>query len=155
MVRYKARYILFDVLYPNAPKTLGAASTHLEFSSPSDPSITSSYLSGLLRDGLAHQFGDYGAGVAGNLSVKYFSPATSTGIVRVSRDHYRLVWTALSFMNELKGVPVVIRVVRVSGTIKKVEQEAIRRARKEVKRVGGSLVDVEDIVVEDDEMEED
>lgn len=96
--------------------------------------------------------------MAGNLSVKYFSPQTSTGIVRVPREHYRLVWTVLSLIKEVKGRPVVVRVVRVSGTIKKVEKEAIRRARGDVKRVSGAGgkagVEVEIGDIEDDDMEE-
>lgn len=64
--------------------------------------------------------------------MKYLSPATSTFILRVSRAHYRLVWAALSFMNRVPvrdGRPCVFRVVRVSGTIRKVEEEAVRRAK--------------------------
>jgi len=50
----------------------------------------------------------------------------------VSRDHYRLVWAALAFMDRLPtkdGRRCIYRVVRVSGTIRKVEEEAIRRAK--------------------------
>ena len=66
--------------------------------------------------------------------VKYLSNATSTFIIRVSRDHYRLAWTALTFMTQVPGVKegknCVFRVVRVSGTIRKAQEEAIRRARE-------------------------
>jgi ribonuclease P/MRP protein subunit POP5 len=65
--------------------------------------------------------------------VKYLSPATSTFILRVSRDHYRIAWAALSLMTSVPvkdGKNCVFRVVRVSGTIKKAEEEAIRRARE-------------------------
>lgn len=80
--------------------------------------------------------------------VKYLSPATSTAIIRCPRASYRLVWSALTYMSRLpapKGrggiTPAesppdcVIRVVRVSGTMKKAEEEAIRRARREVLRM--------------------
>ena len=44
-----------------------------------------------------------------------------------------------------KGQGVVFRVVRVSGTIKKAEEEALRRARRDILRarrvVGGGLED--------------
>src|ERR1700761_7973522 len=69
--------------------------------------------------------------------VKYFSPATSTAIIRVSRDHYRMVWAALTFTTQLPNAisqECVIQVVRVSGTIKKAEEEAIRRARLSIQR---------------------
>ena len=62
---------------------------------------------------------------------------TSTAIIRVSRDHYRLVWAALTFTTRLPK-PVdqacVIQIVRVSGTIKKSEEAAIRLARQSIKR---------------------
>lgn len=68
--------------------------------------------------------------------MKYFSPATSTAIVRCPRAHYRLIWAALTFINRIplskkhpEFVPCVFQVVRVSGTIKKSEEEAIKRAR--------------------------
>lgn len=70
-------------------------------------------------------------------TVKYFSPATSTAIIRVSRDYYRLVWTALTYITHLPrpiDQPCVIQVVRVSGTIRKAEEEAVRRARISIRR---------------------
>ncbi|KAA8894246.1 ribonucleases P/MRP protein subunit POP5, partial [Sphaerosporella brunnea] len=132
MVRYKARYLLFNVLYPHAPASITAATSSLDFHAPSDPSISPSELATLIRDTLSTNFGDWGAGVAGGLSVKYFSPATSTGIVRVGREHYRLVWAALTYVREIKGRPCVLRVVHVSGTIKKAELEAVRRAKRDI-----------------------
>lgn len=67
-----------------------------------------------------------------DLLVKYLSTATSTFILRVSRAYFRLVWAALTFMDCVpvrNGKPCTFRVVHVSGTIRKVEEEAIRRAR--------------------------
>lgn len=67
----------------------------------------------------------------------YLSSATSTAIVRAPRSYYRLVWGALTYITKLPK-PIdqrcVIRVVRVSGTIRKAEDEAIRRAREMIKR---------------------
>lgn len=67
-------------------------------------------------------------------AVKYQSNATSTCIIQCSREHYRLVWAALTMIHHVPtkdgpGKPCIFRVVRVSGTIKQVEQEAVRRAR--------------------------
>lgn len=66
-------------------------------------------------------------------AVKYLSLATSTFILRCSRAHYQLLWSTLTFLDRVPvkdGRPCIFRVVRVSGTIRKVEQEAIRQARK-------------------------
>lgn len=87
--------------------------------------------------------------------VKYLSTATSTFILRVSRAHYRLVWAALAFMGHVPvfgggassgnssssggGRPCVFRVVRVSGTVRKVEEEAVRRARLLVLAARGEM----------------
>lgn len=84
--------------------------------------------------------------------VKYLSPATSTAIIRCPRASFRLVWSALTYMSHVPAIggdpaqkrsnggrerPCVFRVVRVSGTMRKAEEEAIRRARREIVRVRG------------------
>lgn len=64
--------------------------------------------------------------------MKYFSRPTSTFILRITREHLRYVWTALTFMRHVpvrNGRPCIFRVARVGGTIRKVEEEAIRQAR--------------------------
>ena len=88
--------------------------------------------------------------------VTYFSNATSTFIVRVSRDHYRLVWAALSFTTKLPpgAKPCVMRVVRVSGTIRKAEEEAIRRARDSAFRAQQALNSVSAVGIPDVDMED-
>jgi len=140
MVRFKSRYLLFNILYPNAPcsSPAGNASvlpTHLDFNSPTDASVTPQHLLSIIRDAITMQFGDWGSGMTPSLTVKYFSPTTSTGIIRCGRDAYRIVWCALTFIQEILGKPVVIRVIRVSGTIKKVEMAGIRRAKEEIRLV--------------------
>ncbi|RPB23953.1 hypothetical protein L211DRAFT_808247, partial [Terfezia boudieri ATCC MYA-4762] len=138
MVRIKSRYLLFNILYPTTPSSNPSdhtTPTHLDFNSPTDPTVTPQLLTSLIRDAILLQFGDWGSGMTSSLSVKYFSPITSTGILRCPREHHRLVWAALTLIKEILGKPVVIRVVRVSGTIKKAEQEGIRRAKEEIRLV--------------------
>jgi ribonuclease P/MRP protein subunit POP5 len=72
----------------------------------------------------------------------YLSPATSTAIIRVARDHYRLVWATLTFITRLPkplDTPCTIQVVRNSGTIRKAEEEAIRRAKDSIVRAKRTL----------------
>lgn len=97
--------------------------------------------------------------------VKYLSPATSTAIIRCPRTSYRLVWTAVTYLSHVPDFtsqtqtpgtapsggfgagtgkragpltrPCVFRVVKVSGTMRKAEEAAIRRGRREVARVRG------------------
>lgn len=145
MVRIKHRYLLVNFLYPEESKSASTNTPSLpysvQFHQPSPDNLTSKLLTRLLREGLSDNFGDYGAGrAAGSLQVKYFSPATSTAIIRVAREHYRLVWAVLTYLTFLPR-PVerkcVVRVVRVSGTMRKAEEEAIRRARVAIQRATG------------------
>lgn len=130
----------------------------VQFRRPGPEQLSGKLLTRLIREGVADLFGDYGSGmITGSLvgkdlrlittcirnfrsrvvTVKYCSQATSTAIIRVARAHYRMVWAALSFMTCLPlksaDLPCVIQVVRVSGTIRKAEEEAIRRARLQIR----------------------
>jgi len=144
MVRLKHRYLLVNILYPESdtptkPTTKdGQVPDVVSFRRPSSDKLNAQLLARMIRDGVADLFGDYGSGmIASSLVVKYLSTATSTAIIRVSRAHYRLVWAALSFVTRLPR-PIdqafVIQVVRVSGTIRKAEEEAIRRAKAAILR---------------------
>jgi ribonuclease P/MRP protein subunit POP5 len=147
MVRIKHRYLLAEILYPPPSTTTLKPDIpdSVLFHAPTAPHITSSTLLHLLRAQISLLFGDYGSGVlAAGLSVKYFSNATSTAIIRCPRAHYRLAWAALTFVMELPGMRkgasgerCMLRVVRVSGTIKKVEEEVVRRARRMISSVQG------------------
>lgn len=67
----------------------------------------------------------------------YLSTVTSTAIIRVSRECYRLVWAALSFTTQLPkpvNTPCVFQILRISGTIRKSEEEAIRLAISTVRK---------------------
>ncbi|GAB7346763.1 hypothetical protein MBLNU459_g1867t2 [Dothideomycetes sp. NU459] len=160
MVRLKHRYLLINILYPEpatssstGPRPATDAPDVVQFHQPTSDKLTPQLLVRMLREGVAELFGDYGAAMIASslvvyeggvllmfvraLLVKYLSPATSTAIVRVSRSHYRLVWTALTFVTKLPR-PIeqrcVVQVVRVSGTIRKAEEEAIRRAKASILR---------------------
>ncbi|RAL15766.1 Rpp14/Pop5 family protein [Aspergillus homomorphus CBS 101889] len=138
-------------------RKLTANSAQLHIHAPTSDALTPSLLAKLVREQVAELFGDWGVGRlggagAGGVSVKYLSPATSTAIIRCPRASFRLVWMALSC---LQAVPelgpggggggryaamtrrCVFRVIRVSGTMRKAEEEAIRRARREVLKVRG------------------
>ena len=128
MVRLKHRWLLFEILYPNDPSTI-------PFSAPS-PNVTTKLFTDVLRQQISYNFGDHGSGlVASSLSLRYFSAATSTGILRISRDQYRMAWAALTFIRELAGRECIVTVKRVSVTVKKADQEILRRDRQALKSV--------------------
>ncbi|KAK2788834.1 hypothetical protein FQN53_003021 [Emmonsiellopsis sp. PD_33] len=142
MVRFKHRYLLIDILYPPSPAS---------FASSAKPKSTSKSIDTQTRT---------------HLAIHHPTPDTLTpqALARAVRESveeiYRLVWTALTYMSSLPlprskipsntadadaGVECLFRVVRVSGTMRKAEEEAIGRARREVVRMarGGVVVGVE------------
>ncbi|KAK6506432.1 hypothetical protein TWF506_011342 [Arthrobotrys conoides] len=142
MVRVKQRYLLFTILYPSGPLSTQTQSTSsktptesMKFHSPSPQNLTRTTLASIIRSSISTNFGDWGIGQCGSFAVKYFSPATSTGILRITRENYRTLWAALTYIRELCGQPAVIKVVRISGTIVKAELEAVKLAEEAIRRV--------------------
>ncbi|EDU41952.1 Rpp14 family family [Pyrenophora tritici-repentis Pt-1C-BFP] len=160
MVRVKNRYLVVNFLYPEPlAKNKTQQLPHVvQMHSPTPDALKQGIIIRMIRDGVEDLFGDYGSGmVASGLkgicqvcipyywlltnnhwpSVNYYSPSTSTAIIRCPRDHYEMVWAALTYITHLPkpiNIPVVVRVVRVSGTIRKAEEEVIRRSQHIVKR---------------------
>ncbi|EXJ78588.1 hypothetical protein A1O1_08989 [Capronia coronata CBS 617.96] len=157
--------------HPNVTSTPSSTSTststrpplpsYVLFSRPSPRHLTPQLLVQTLRNTISLIFGGHGLGATqAGLKIVYFSPSTSTCILRVPRAYFRLVWASLTFMDAIPGsrsnlggrktegaggaVPCVVRVVRVSGTIRKSEEEVLRRARRDIvraKRQGMRTVD--------------
>ncbi|ODO11852.1 hypothetical protein I350_00636 [Cryptococcus amylolentus CBS 6273] len=69
-------------------------------------------------------FGDEGWGrIASSFRVIYHSPLTTLTFIRIARHHYRLLWSAITLLTTLgpNNVPIIPRVLAVSGTIKKLQ----------------------------------
>ncbi|KAG5928710.1 hypothetical protein E4U53_002598 [Claviceps sorghi] len=135
MVRIKERYLLVNILYP--PETDSSTTNMSDLVSQHRPTmdkLTPQALAKGIKAEVGLLFGDCGLGAfEGSLSVKYLSLATSTFILRCPRAHYQMLWSALTCMDRIPvkdGHACIFRVVRVSGTIRKVEEEAIRQARQ-------------------------
>ncbi|KAL8940452.1 MAG: hypothetical protein Q9216_002822 [Gyalolechia sp. 2 TL-2023] len=143
MVRIKHRYLLVNILYPEPPATghgrdkarpILTLPDSIQFHWPTPDSLTPQILAKAIRNQILYMYGDYGYGITST-----GLNATSTAIVRCSRANYRIVWAALTSMTHLPELPkqsalqpCVMQVVRVSGTIRKAEEEVIRRARAAV-----------------------
>ncbi|CEI68883.1 hypothetical protein FVEN_g11188 [Fusarium venenatum] len=135
MVRIKERYLLVNIVYP--PDPAKAVESNLPVSvlhhQPTIEKLTPGALIKGIRAEVASLYGDYGSGALITCSVKYLSLATSTFILKCSRAHYQLLWSTLTFMDHVPvkdGRSCIFRVVRVSGTIRKAEEEAIRQAKR-------------------------
>ncbi|KAF1972124.1 hypothetical protein BU23DRAFT_581109 [Bimuria novae-zelandiae CBS 107.79] len=155
MVRVKNRYLVVNILYPTsspAIKSGDGVPEMVQFYAPTPDSVHAGQLVRVIRDGIGELFGDYGIGMANRtLKITYWSPSTSTAIIRCPREHYEMVWATLTLMTKLphpNNTPIVIKVVRVSGTIRKAEEEVIRRAKGIVKRAKELEAGKKDVMVE-------
>ncbi|KAM0358152.1 hypothetical protein ACHAO7_000608 [Fusarium culmorum] len=118
MVRIKERYLLVNIVYPPDPAT--AAKSNLPDSvlhhQPTIEKLSPGALIKGIRAEVASLYGDYGSGALMNCSA-----------------HYQMLWSTLTFMDHVPvkdGRSCIFRVVRVSGTIRKAEDEAIRQAKR-------------------------
>ncbi|CCJ30855.1 unnamed protein product, partial [Pneumocystis jirovecii] len=138
MVRFKARYLVFQIFYENQlvsnlTDTIKLKKTFISCSKPPDKTtiiLKPSDLSNIIKEHVHLNFGEWGHGlVATSLSIKYYSPATCIGILRIARQHYRLVWAALTLVKIIHNQHVIIRVLRVNGTMKSAEMYLIEHNR--------------------------
>lgn len=109
MVKFKSRYLLVETLYEN------------EKNQPFD----AGKIAMVLKSTVENFFGDIGVGkINKNLQVKYMNNYTNMLIVRVGKEHVKLLWTALAMINNIDGVKTRMHVIGVSGTIKRCEMRA-------------------------------
>ncbi|KYK59589.1 Rpp14 family [Drechmeria coniospora] len=133
MVRIKERYLLVNIVYPPTAIAQANFPGPVVLHQPTLEKLTPQALLKAIRAEVGTLFGEYGVGaLQGHLSVKYLSLATSTCILRCPRKHFQMVWAALTMMDRVPvkdGRSCIFRVIRVSGTMRKAEEETIRQAR--------------------------
>lgn len=135
MVRLKSRYVLFEIIYP--PESIAEAELDrmddvmmgFHKSTRNYHEINSKTILQEIRRVVQYNFGDLGSGqLTSLLHLKYFSNATSTGILRCHREDLNILLTTLALVNKIGDYEgIILNPVKVSGTIKKLEQYAIRR----------------------------
>ena len=77
MVRFKNRYLLFELIWKDGKVDLA---------------VSEANLLGAIRDSVQTNFGDFGLGTSlASLQVKFYNPVTSTCVVRCGRDQHRQV----------------------------------------------------------------
>ena len=151
MVRFKNRYLLFELTWENGCIDESVAAFDLfragAFSSCGAPKIlwlcqqpagcvgevlTVSLMTCLallfaVRDSVQVNFGDFAAGALMTpLNMKYFNHLTNLCILRASRDNHELVRAATSLVKSVKGRTVCFTCRHVAGTIRACQEAAIR-----------------------------
>lgn len=127
MVRVKSRYVLFEILFPLDKATDDYEELRTRLHKTSPLTFTAKQLGKQIKQLVQDHYGDYGGGSAGNLQVKYFSNKTSTGIVKVGRDHFEMVVAALTLIDRLDSIPVIVRCLHVLGTVRKCQEWVMDR----------------------------
>jgi len=123
MVRFKNRWLLVEFIPVDVRPT-------------NSTPVTSKTVWNALKESVILNFGETGWGaVGGSLTVKYFSPTTGICIIRVTRDHHRIAWGAVTLITSLDGFRYIPQTVHVSGTIKKAQLAAIQHDREVVARL--------------------
>lgn len=119
MVRFKNRYLLFEIDWEDEKV---------------DKELTLGVLYACFRASVETNFGEMGLAAMTSLSLKYFDPISSFGIVRVSRDHYRWLWASLTFTRVIHKRVCAVRVLHTAGTLRSAQRRAIRHHKSRLVR---------------------
>lgn len=121
MVRFKNRYLLAELRWHDGRV---------------DDTLSDAMLLGLLRQGVALNFGDVSAGAAlASMALKYWNPVTGLAIVRCGRDMHREVWAAMTLMRDVKGRSVAVRVIHNGSTLRSSQQAALEHSASAYRRL--------------------
>ena len=104
MVIFKSRYILIETLFEDKKNHL----------------FDSGKIANIIKINVENYFGDIGLGkLHKNLQVKYVNNYTNLIIVRIGKENLKIIWTALSMINNIDGLLMKMHIIGVSGTIKR------------------------------------
>lgn len=128
MVRFKNRYLLFELVWADGRAAEEAAAGGEQV------------LLGVVRDSLAACFGDAGCGSAlASLQVKYCNPVTGLVVLRCGREEHRAVWGAVTLLGSVRGRLVLPRLLHVGGTLRSCVRAALRHDLAALQGLRGRL----------------
>eukprot|EP00126_Sphaerothecum_destruens_P006022 Sdes_comp19174_c0_seq3m9971 len=119
MVRFKNRYVLFEIHVENSHGLcLG------------DSSLNERLISKILKDNFLACFGEYNFGcVLQSLQLKYYNTSTGLGIVRIGRGYESLLISSLTYLTVIQQLHCQIQTLQLSGTLCSSQKAAIRYCR--------------------------
>ncbi|KAH3902868.1 related to Ribonucleases P/MRP protein subunit POP5 [Saccharomycodes ludwigii] len=141
MVRFKSRYVLFEIIYPLTEEVdmsgLSSNDIKLLFHKYTPTEVTPKVIMTDLKKIIQLYFGDVGLGHSTSMfQLKYFSNKTSTGIIRCSREDCGYIISGLTLMTKLGAQKnMIVNVIKVSGTMKKIEEFAIKWSKDNLKQI--------------------
>ncbi|XP_010549499.1 PREDICTED: probable ribonuclease P/MRP protein subunit POP5 [Tarenaya hassleriana] len=118
MVAFKNRYLLMEVFLDPDKDLLGERSPI---------NLTQLNLSEAIRESIRLNFGECGLGSSqGSFQVKYVNPITKVFIVRVSREDYRHVWSAMTMVRSVGNCRAVLNLLDLCGCIRACRETALK-----------------------------
>ncbi|XP_028795764.1 probable ribonuclease P/MRP protein subunit POP5 [Neltuma alba] len=117
MVGFKNRYMVMEVfLNPNRDHVGNDCIIITQFN-----------VSKAIKESILLNFGECGlASSVGSFMVKYVNPITNTCIIRVSREEYQKVWSAITMVRSIGNYPVTFNMLDLSGSIKACRTAALK-----------------------------
>lgn len=125
MVRFKNRYLIVEVGFEEEEQY---------------PNIAPYSLTKAIRESLQQLAGTSGVSLTSTLTTKYYSDHTCKAIIRVPKDNYKLVWSAIFFIDELQKKRCRMNVVHTSGTIKQSQKWLVERNKQDITRLGQARI---------------
>ncbi|XP_068476857.1 probable ribonuclease P/MRP protein subunit POP5 [Phaseolus vulgaris] len=105
MVGFRNRYMVMEVFVnPNRDKVGNDSIIITQFN-----------VSKAVKDSLLENFGECGlASSLGSFQVKYVNSITNVCIIRVSREDYQKVWSAITMVTNIANCPVMFNLLDLS-----------------------------------------
>eukprot|EP00884_Botryococcus_braunii_P009564 jgi/Botrbrau1/18609/Bobra.0367s0049.1 len=111
MVRFKNRHLIVQLIWKDGKI---------------DTSIDEKIILTALRKSIVTNFGDVGGGLTNaSLRVGFYSPLSNVCLIRCGRDHKRQVIAALAFITAIAYRAVLVRLLRVCGTLTNCKRMAL------------------------------
>ncbi|KAI8367647.1 uncharacterized protein BYT42DRAFT_134059 [Radiomyces spectabilis] len=123
MVRFKVRWVLFEVVEDPVVDNGKVVFPKTSFE------ISENIINTAIRQAIAINYGEFGSAAAWGATVKWYNPATRTGIIRVPRELTDLLISSMFFMKQIDSIPCSFRILHVAGTIIRIQKAAIERDR--------------------------
>ena len=100
-----------------------------------DQSLNSSAVYHNVMQSVENTYGDYGSGcIKISFKVKYVNPFTGVVFMKCSRDYYRMLWHATTFLKEINGRQCSMSTLHLAGTINSCQRFLIKHNKKQLKK---------------------
>ncbi|CAB4001836.1 Ribonuclease P MRP subunit POP5 [Paramuricea clavata] len=121
MVRLKSRYLLMEIRFEDGLV---------------DQSLSSSTVYHDILRSVENTYGDYGFGcIKMSFKVKYVNPFTGVVFVKCSRDYYRMLWHAVTFLKEVNGRQCSMNTLHLAGTINSCQRFLVKHNKKQLRKM--------------------